>query len=400
MEKAVLVAVTDKMSPSAGASLDELEDLLKTAGGTCVGRMVQTREHPSSGTYLGKGKLEELAAMVQGVQADLVVCDDELSPAQMKHMQDALPCAVLDRTVLILDIFASHATTNEGKLQVELAQLRYQATRLTGYGTMMSRTGGGIGTRGPGEKKLEVDKRKIKRRIYQLKKELEKMVRSRDIMRQKREKNQFYVVAIVGYTNAGKSTLLHALTGADIFRADMLFATLDPTTRKFTLKNGETILLTDTVGFINKLPHHLIRAFSSTLEEAKYADLILQVCDASDVEYDRKQQVVYETLKELGVVGKPMITVFNKMDQVPENEIRKDPRADAVVKISAKTGFGLERLTDKIEEISQERYERISTVFPYENAGEIAKIRSLGIVEKEEYREDGIYIEGKVPRKL
>ncbi|MBR5732754.1 MAG: GTPase HflX, partial [Lachnospiraceae bacterium] len=280
-EKLVLVAVSLDNDDMTDRSLDELEELARTAGGETVGRIIQNREAFSAATYIGKGKIEEVKDMIAETGATGIVCDDELSPAQMNNLEEALDTKVMDRTMLILDIFAKHASSNEGKLQVELAQLKYRSSRLIGSRSSMSRVTYGIGMRGPGEKKLEVDRRLIRNRISQLKAELEEVDRTRDVTRALRSKNSVPVVAIVGYTNAGKSTLLNYLTGAGILEADMLFATLDPTTRNMKLESGQEILLTDTVGFIRKLPHHLIDAFRSTLEEAKYSDVILHVIDAS-----------------------------------------------------------------------------------------------------------------------
>lgn len=337
--------------------------------------------------------------MVFSLHADAIICDDELSPAQITNLQEELSCKVIDRTVLILDIFAAHASTSEGKLQVELAQLRYRASRLTGLGKSLSRLGGGIGTRGPGEKKLEMDRRMIRQRISVLNRQLKELIQNRDTMRRQRSRNQIPAVAIVGYTNAGKSTLLNALTEASVLEEDMLFATLDPTTREKELENGQKILFTDTVGFISKLPHQLVQAFRSTLEEAKYADLILHVVDASNPEHDFQMEVVYETLKELGIENKPVITVFNKIDQVPgENrDSLKDLKSDDAVSISARESMGLTYLIEKIETKMKERFVKIEKVFAYADAAQIQKIRQYGKLEKEEYREDGIYVEASVP---
>ena len=285
-ERVILVGVSYQDNDDTEQSLEELGELASTAGAVSVGRMIQNREAPHPGTYLGKGKIEELKQLIWELDATGVICDDELSPAQLANLEDLLETKVMDRTLIILDIFAQRASTREGKIQVELAQLRYRATRLTGLGRSLSRLGGGIGTRGPGEKKLEVDRRLIKDRISQLKQELETVKRHREVARQQRSKNPIPVAAIVGYTNAGKSTLLNQLTGANVLEEDKLFATLDPTTRNLKLASGQEVLLTDTVGFIRKLPHHLIQAFRSTLEEAKYADLILHVVDASNPQMD------------------------------------------------------------------------------------------------------------------
>ena len=302
-ERVILIAVDLGDGTEVEASLAELAELVDTAGAETVGTLIQNREAVHAGTYIGKGKIEELRELIHLYEADTVISDDELSPAQIGNLQEELGCKVIDRTVLILDIFAAHASTSEGKLQVELAQLRYRASRLTGLGKSLSRIGGGaagssggIGTRGPGEKKLELDRRLIRERISMLNRQLKSVVATRETMRKQRLNNGSKVVAIVGYTNAGKSTLLNALTHSDVLEEDMLFATLDPTTRSYELENGQKILFTDTVGFINKLPHHLIQAFRSTLEEARYADMILHVVDCSDEHYETHMNVVYETL--------------------------------------------------------------------------------------------------------
>lgn len=390
----------NQISTSVDNSLDELQELAQTAGARTVGRLVQNREAVHPGTYIGKGKISELRDMVSGLHADAIICDDELSPAQLTNLQEELSCKVIDRTVLILDIFAAHASTSEGKLQVELAQLRYRSSRLTGLGKSLSRLGGGIGTRGPGEKKLEADRRMIRERISVLNRQLKELVQNRDTMRRQRSRSQIPAVAIVGYTNAGKSTLLNTLTEASVLEEDMLFATLDPTTRERELENGQKILFTDTVGFISKLPHQLVQAFRSTLEEAKYADLILHVVDASNPEHDFQMEVVYETLKELGIEKKPVITVFNKIDQVSNENDRaalKDLRSDDFVLISAREGTGFDYLLEKIEKLLNEGFVRIERVIPYADAGQIQKIRQYGRLEKEEYREEGIYVEAEIP---
>ena len=312
-EKVILVGVQKERGENMEISLQELRELAMTAGAETVGIVIQNREAVHPGTYIGKGKIDEVAELLYRTGATGIICDDELSPAQMKNLEDALDTKVMDRTVVILDIFASRAATSEGKIQVELAQARYSLTRLAGFGTSMSRLGGGIGTRGPGETKIETDRRRIRNRISQLKEELREVVKRREVTRSLRERNHVPVAAIVGYTNAGKSTLLNKLTDAGVLSEDKLFATLDPTTRSLKLPAGETVLFTDTVGFINKLPHHLVDAFRSTLEEAKYADVIIHVVDASDPESDTHMQVVYDTLRGLGVTGKPVLTLFNKI---------------------------------------------------------------------------------------
>ena len=318
-EKLILVGVSLSDQDDTKESLEELKDLVSTAGAETVGMVIQNREQQHPGTYVGKGKIDELKSMIWELRATGIVCDDELSPAQMKNLQDELDVKVMDRTLIILDIFAARASTSEGKIQVELAQLKYQQTRLTGWGRAMSRLGGGIGTRGPGEKKLEMDRRLIKSRIAQLNRELKDVKKHREVTREQRNRSHIPVAAIVGYTNAGKSTLLNTLTGAGILAEDKLFATLDPTTRDLKLPSGQEILMTDTVGFIRKLPHHLIEAFRSTLEEAKYADIILHVVDASNPQMDEQMYTVYETLQKLGGKDKPVITVFNKIDKTEDS---------------------------------------------------------------------------------
>ncbi len=398
-ERVILVAVDVEDGTDVEDSLDELNELAETAGAVAVGRLIQKREAVHAGTYIGKGKIADLKEMAEQNQADAIVCDDELSPAQITNLQEMLQTKVIDRTVLILDIFAKHAKTSEGKLQVELAQLRYRSSRLAGLGKSLSRLGGGIGTRGPGEKKLEMDRRLIRERIAVLNRRLTEVVQNRDTMRKQRSREQIPVVAIVGYTNAGKSTLLNVLTGAQVLEENKLFATLDPTTRILTMENGQRFLFTDTVGFINKLPHPLIRAFQSTLEEAKYADIILHVADASNPKLDLQCDVVYDTLHKLGVENKKIITAFNKMDCLRESDCQRlrDDRSDAVVHISAKYGRGITELLQILDGIANEGLVKIERVFPYEEAGKISRIREHGRLETEEYREDGIFIRARVP---
>ena len=398
-ERVILVAVDVEDGTDVEDSLDELNELAETAGAVAVGRLIQKREAVHAGTYIGKGKIADLKEMAEQNQADAIVCDDELSPAQITNLQEMLQTKVIDRTVLILDIFAKHAKTSEGKLQVELAQLRYRSSRLAGLGKSLSRLGGGIGTRGPGEKKLEMDRRLIRERIAVLNRRLTEVVQNRDTMRKQRSREQIPVVAIVGYTNAGKSTLLNVLTGAQVLEENKLFATLDPTTRILTMENGQRFLFTDTVGFINKLPHPLIRAFQSTLEEAKYADIILHVADASNPTLDLQCEVVYDTLHKLGVENKKIITAFNKMDCLRESDCQRlrDDRSDAVVHISAKYGRGITELLQILDGIANEGLVKIERVFPYEEAGKISRIREHGRLETEEYREDGIFIRASVP---
>lgn len=399
-ERVILVAVSTGDGDGALASLDELEELVKTAGAVAVDKIIQNRERVHPGAYLGKGKIEELKERLWELSATGIVCDDELSPAQMRNLEEALNTKVMDRTMVILDIFASRATSREGKIQVELAQLKYRAARLVGLGASLSRLGGGIGTRGPGEKKLEVDRRLIHDRIGQLKSELSQVKRHREVARQQRDKGHVPVAAIVGYTNAGKSTLLNKLTGAGILAEDKLFATLDPTTRSLTLPAGGKLLLTDTVGFIRKLPHHLIEAFKSTLEEAKYSDIILHVVDCSNPHMDMQMYVVYETLRELGVCDKIMVTVFNKIDQAGPEVILRDVSSDYQVKLSAKTGEGLAELLDLLENILRSQKVYLERVYSYKEAGKIQLIRKYGQLLEEDYQEEGIFVKAYVPASL
>lgn len=399
-ERVILVGVCVSDQDDTRKSLEELEDLADTAGAETVGTLIQNREQIHPVTYIGKGKIEELKDLLWELEATGIICDDELSPVQMKNLQDELDTKVLDRTLVILDIFAARASTSEGKLQVELAQLKYRQTRLTGFGTAMSRLGGGIGTRGPGEKKLEMDRRLIKSRIAQLNRELKDMKRHREVTRELRSRNRVPVAAIVGYTNAGKSTLLNTLTGAGILAEDKLFATLDPTTRELKLPSGQRILLTDTVGFIRKLPHHLIEAFRSTLEEARYADLILHVADISNPQMDEQMYIVYETLKELGAADKPVVTVFNKQDKVEDERIVRDFHADCTVKISARTGEGICELLKTVEAALREQKVFIENLYPYEETGKIQRIRRYGELQEEEYRADGIFVRAYVPAEI
>lgn len=399
-ERVILVGVSTRENDDTEDSLDELKDLVKTAGAEAVGRVIQKRELIHPGTYVGKGKIEEIRELLWELDATGIVCDDELSPAQMNNLTDILDVKVMDRTMVILDIFAGRASTSEGKIQVELAQLKYRQSQLTGAGRAMSRLGGGIGTRGPGEKKLEMDRRLIKNRIAQLNRELKEVKKHRELTREQRQKNRVPVVAIVGYTNAGKSTLLNTLTGAGVLQEDQLFATLDPTTRSRKLPSGQEILLTDTVGFIRKLPHHLIDAFKSTLEEAKYADMILHVVDASNPQMDEQMYVVYETLQRLEAMDKPVITAFNKMDRIGESMTVRDFKADRIVQVSARTGEGLEKLLGAIEEVLREQKIYMERIYSYQESGKIQLIRKYGELLKEEYKEDGIHVSAYVPKEL
>ena len=399
-ERVILVGVQTREGDDTQDSLDELKDLVKTAGAETVGMMIQSREAIHPGYYVGTGKLEEIRMMAAAYDATGIVCDDELTPSQMNNLERELELKIMDRTMVILDIFAARARTSEGKIQVELAQLRYRASRLTGLGTSMSRLGGGIGTRGPGEKKLEMDRRLIKVRISQLKRDLEQVKRHRELLREGRSRENIMTAAIVGYTNAGKSTLLNTLTNADVLEEDKLFATLDPTTRVLELPGKQRLYLTDTVGFIRKLPHHLIEAFKSTLEGAKYADFIIHVVDASNPQRDEQMYVVYETLKELGVQDKKIVTLFNKQDKVEEPEILRDFRADYVLKTAVKTGQGLEELKEILEKVITEDQIYLERVLGYQEAGQIQIIRKYGQLLSEEYTPEGIEIKARVPKNI
>ena len=399
-ERVILVGVSTGEGDDTKQSLDELEELAKTAGAVTVGRVIQNREQIHPGTYIGTGKIAEVQQLAYEVEATGIICDDELSPAQLKNLEEELDLKVMDRTLIILDIFASRASTSEGKIQVELAQLKYRQARLVGLGSSLSRLGGGIGTRGPGEKKLEIDRRLIKSRIAQLNRELEEVKRHREVARSRRSRQSTAVIAIVGYTNAGKSTLLNTLTGAQVLEEDKLFATLDPTTRILELPSGQEILLTDTVGFIRKLPHHLIDAFRSTLEEAKYADIILHVVDASSPQMDQQMYVVYETLKNLGVTDKKIVTLFNKQDKMTENQPHRDLKAEKTVRISAKWGEGLEEVKQILEDLLNEKNVLIERFYDYRDAGVISLIRKYGQLLEEEYRENGIYVKAYVPMEI
>lgn len=399
-ERVVLVGVSEQEGDDAEDSVAELAELVKTAGAVVAGTLIQKREKIHPGTYVGTGKVVEIAALVEQTQATGIVCDDELSPAQLKNLENMLDTKVMDRTLVILDIFAARATTSEGKIQVELAQLRYRLSRLAGLGSSMSRLGGGIGTRGPGEKKLETDRRLIKDRIAQLNRELKEVQRHRETQRAKREKNHVPVAAIVGYTNAGKSTLLNRLTDAGVLAEDKLFATLDPTTRVLTLPDGQEILLTDTVGFIRKLPHHLIEAFRSTLEEAKHADFILHVVDASNPQREKQMHIVYETLYRLEVKEKPVITLFNKQDKITVPEPLRDFKADYTLPLIAKTGQGFDELKELLCKLLQERQVFLERTVPYEEGGILSQIRKQGGLIEEEYRPEGIYVKAYVSPEL
>ena len=406
-ERVILVGVSEQDGDDAEDSLAELAELVKTAGASVAGTLIQKRELIHPGTYVGTGKVAEIAELLEHTGATGIVCDDELSPAQLKNLETMLNTKVMDRTLIILDIFAARATTSEGKIQVELAQLKYRLSRLTGLGRSMSRLGGGIGTRGPGEKKLETDRRLIRTRISalkaelsQLNRELKEVVKHREIARAKRERNAVPVVAIVGYTNAGKSTLLNHLTDAEVLEEDKLFATLDPTTRMLELEGHQQVLLTDTVGFIRKLPHHLIEAFKSTLEEAKYADYIIHVVDASNPQRDKQMYIVYETLDHLGVKNKKILTLFNKIDIRTDDDPLQDFRADHVLQISATENAGLDAVKDVLQEMLREDKIYIERVIPYAQAGVLQLVRNKGELVSEEYVPEGISIRAYVPMEV
>ena len=399
-ERVILVGVSEQDGDDAEDSLAELAELVKTAGASVAGTLIQKRELIHPGTYVGTGKVAEKAELLEHPGATGIVCDDELSPAQLKNLETMLNTKVMDRTLIILDIFAARATTSEGKIQVELAQLKYRLSRLTGLGRSMSRLGGGIGTRGPGEKKLEIDRRLINDRIAQLNRELKEVVKHREIARAKRERNAVPVVAIVGYTNAGKSTLLNHLTDAEVLEEDKLFATLDPPTRMLELEGHQQVLLTDTVGFIRKLPHHLIEAFKSTLEEAKYADYIIHVVDASNPQRDKQMYIVYETLDHLGVKNKKILTLFNKIDIRTDDDPLQDFRADHVLQISATENAGLDAVKDVLQEMLREDKIYIERVIPYAQAGVLQLVRNKGELVSEEYVPEGISIRAYVPMEV
>lgn len=399
-ERVILVGVSEQDGDDAEDSLAELAELVKTAGASVAGTLIQKRELIHPGTYVGTGKVAEIAELLEHTGATGIVCDDELSPAQLKNLETMLNTKVMDRTLIILDIFAARATTSEGKIQVELAQLKYRLSRLTGLGRSMSRLGGGIGSRGPGEKKLEIDRRLINDRIAQLNRELKEVVKHREIARAKRERNAVPVVAIVGYTNAGKSTLLNHLTDAEVLEEDKLFATLDPTTRMLELEGHQQVLLTDTVGFIRKLPHHLIEAFKSTLEEAKYADYIIHVVDASNPQRDKQMYIVYETLDHLGVKNKKILTLFNKIDIRTDDDPLQDFRADHVLQISATENAGLDAVKDVLQEMLREDKIYIERVIPYAQAGVLQLVRNKGELVSEEYVPEGISIRAYVPMEV
>lgn len=397
LEKAILAGVhtgsVDILSDTTDETMAELKALTETAGIEAVGSVIQNRPSPDNATYFGDGKIEEIKPMIEELGANIIIFDDELTPVQVRNISEKLNIKVIDRTMLILDIFASRAITAEGKIQVELAQLKYLLPRLSGFGVVLSRLGGGIGTRGPGETKLETDRRHIRRRIAALTDELREVERHRDLLRGRRKKDEVSVVAIVGYTNAGKSTLLNRLTGADVLSEDKLFATLDPTVRGLTLSDNRQVRLVDTVGFIRKLPHHLIKAFKSTLEEVVYADILLHIIDASNPEYPSHMEVVESLLLELGAKNKPTIAVFNKVDQVEStNNLAGTVNVKERVDISAKLGMGIDDLLNKIEEIAPGKKRRITAIIPYSESKVAAMIHKDQVVLDEEFIGEGIKV--------
>jgi len=385
-ERAILAAL-DNGEYDMDSALDELRELADTAGAETVAVLVQKREAPTKATYLGSGRVLELAELCEMQEAELVIFDCELSPTQHRNLEDALPCRVIDRTMLILDIFAARARSSEGRLQVELAQLQYRLPRLSGQGTSLSRLGGGIGTRGPGETKLESDRRHIRRRIAALKEQLEQVSRHREGLRSRRRKDGVRTVALVGYTNAGKSTLLNRLTNAGVLAENRLFATLDTTARALKLPDGQTVLFIDTVGFVRRLPHHLVNAFRSTLEEAVEADVILNLCDAGSPESDKHLEVSRALLTELGCTDRPILSVLNKWDTVSDT-----PHApsESAFYISALHGWGIDELLQGIAEALPPDRRRVELLFPFSEGALAERCRKDGAVEYEEYVPEGL----------
>lgn len=392
-EKALLISV-DTGDFDAETSIDELEELAHTAGAQVLGKIIQKRERPENATFVGVGKLTEIIAFCQNFEIDLLIFDSELTPSQQRNLEKITGVRVIDRTMLILDIFAARARTSEGKLQVELAQLKYSLPRLAGQGTSLSRLGGGIGTRGPGETKLESDKRHIRRRIQKLEDELKELEKRRTILRKRRTKDGIQTVAIVGYTNAGKSTLMNALTNAGVLAENKLFATLDPTSRALTLPDGRTVMLVDTVGLIRRLPHKLVEAFKSTLEEAAEATVILNVCDASDENANEHLEVTKNLLNELGCAGKPIVSVMNKCDKV--GDIYSMPTFGRTVMISALKQRGFDELLEAILKELPPSRKKAELLIPFKDGAIAARIRNEGVVEEEEYRPEGLYMKATV----
>ena len=394
-ERVILVGVQENGGAKAEESLDELAELASTAGAKVEGRLVQVREAIHPGTYIGKGKLEELKILVRACDATGTICDDELSSIQLKGLEEALECKIMDRTLLILDIFAARAVSSEGKIQVELAQLKYRASRLSGLGTSLSRLGGGIGTRGPGEKKLETDRRLIRTRITQLKRELEEVRQHRELLREGRKRSKIPVAALVGYTSAGKSSLLNALTGSEILADAMLFSTLDTTTRLLTVSDTLDVVISDTVGFIRKLPHQLVEAFKATLEELEYADLLLHVIDISDPHWLEQAQIVDELIEELGAQQIPCLRVYNKSD-LYFGDIR--PHGEDSVNISAKTGEGVDELLARIDKLLDKGTRRVTIHLPYDKGGLLDMLYREAKVGSVEYGETIDIVATCVPR--
>ena len=399
-ERVILVGIDTGNEDAANRSLDELSELAKTAKAAVVGRLIQPRESAHPGTYIGKGKLTELKDLIWETDATGIICDDELTSAQLGNLEEELSCKIIDRTLLILDIFAARAVSGEGKIQVELAQLRYRASRLAGLGRSLSRLGGGIRTRGPGEKKLEMDRRLIRERISRLKKELKDVEKHRELIRTQRKQSGLKVAALVGYTSAGKSSIENALTNAGILEDAMLFSTLDTTTRSLVLDNTQEILVTDTVGFIRKLPHHLVEAFKSTLEEAKYADIIIHVVDASNPQMDEQMHVVYDTLRQLGAADRPVITLFNKQDKLESAGSYRDFQAEYSIPASAKTGEGLAELKKALLEIVRREQIYVERLYDFSEASKIQLIRSRGQLLSEKYVPEGIEVKAYVPKDI
>ena len=399
-ERVILVGIDTGNEDAANRALDELSELAKTAKAAVVGRLIQPRESAHPGTYIGKGKLTELKDLIWETDATGIICDDELTSAQLGNLEEELSCKIIDRTLLILDIFAARAVSGEGKIQVELAQLRYRASRLAGLGRSLSRLGGGIGTRGPGEKKLEMDRRLIRERISRLKKELKDVEKHRELIRTQRKQSGLKVAALVGYTSAGKSSIENVLTNAGILEDAMLFSTLDTTTRSLVLDNTQEILVTDTVGFIRKLPHHLVEAFKSTLEEAKYADIIIHVVDASNPQMDEQMHVVYDTLRQLGAADRPVITLFNKQDKLESAGSYRDFQAEYSIPASAKTGEGLAELKKALLEIVRREQIYVERLYDFSEASKIQLIRSRGQLLSEKYVPEGIEVKAYVPKDI
>ena len=399
-ERVILVGIDTGNEDAANRSLDELSELAKTAKAAVVGRLIQPRESAHPGTYIGKGKLTELKDLIWETDATGIICDDELTSAQLGNLEEELSCKIIDRTLLILDIFAARAVSGEGKIQVELAQLRYRASRLAGLGRSLSRLGGGIGTRGPGVKKLEMDRRLIRERISRLKKELKDVEKHRELIRTQRKQSGLKVAALVGYTSAGKSSIENVLTNAGILEDAMLFSTLDTTTRSLVLDNTQEILVTDTVGFIRKLPHHLVEAFKSTLEEAKYADIIIHVVDASNPQMDEQMHVVYDTLRQLGAADRPVITLFNKQDKLESAGSYRDFQAEYSIPASAKTGEGLAELKKALLEIVRREQIYVERLYDFSEASKIQLIRSRGQLLSEKYVPEGIEVKAYVPKDI